>query len=330
MKNGLPDDTTVKAALTLAGRAPSVHNIQPWRWRIADHSVHLYLDRRRALPATDPDHRDIVISCGAALHHLAVAMTAMGWAPVIHRVPDPADPDHLAAVTLIPHRPTPVDIELSKSISRRRTDRRHYTSWSIPAGYLGLFAERAAALGAVVRRIDDREPVRAAARVASGIHAGDEAYRFELAMWSGRHGSVDGVPARNTPAPRPADDLPARMFAGAEFSDPTSQPDHADLLVIGTSADDQVSRLRAGEAISSVLLTATGIGLATCLLTEPLEISAQRTKIREQVLHGSAFPQAMLRVGWAPTSPGKPPETPRRPLTELLVRDDEALGSPPQ
>ncbi|WP_280339418.1 Acg family FMN-binding oxidoreductase [Nocardia neocaledoniensis] len=322
MKRGLPDDTTVKAALTLAGRAPSVHNIQPWRWRIADHSIHLYLDRQRALPATDPDQRDTVISCGAALHHLTVALAAMGWAAVIHRVPDPADPDHLAAVTLVPHRPAPLDIEMSKAISVRRTDRRHYTSWPIPAGYLGLFTERAAAQGAVVRRIDDRESVRSAARAASGIHAGDEAYRFELAMWSGRHGSVDGVPARNTLSPRLDDDLPARLFAGAEYTDPAEEPDHADLLVIGTSGDDRVSRLRAGEAISSILLTATGVGLATCLLTEPLEIPAQRVRIRRRLLDDIAYPQAILRVGWAPTSAGKPPETPRRPLTELLVEDD--------
>lgn len=328
MKRGLPDDTTVKAALMLAGRAPSVHNVQPWRWRIADHSIHLYLDRQRALPATDPDQRDIVISCGVALHHLSVAMTAMGWATVIHRVPDPADPDHLAAVTLVPHRPAPLDIEMSKAISVRRTDRRHYTSWPIPAGYLGLFTDRAASQGAVVRRIYDRESVRAAARAASGIHADDESYRFELAMWSGRHGSVDGVPARNALSPRPDDELPARLFAGAELTDPASQPDHADLLVIGTAADDRVSRLRAGEAISSVLLTATGVGLATCLLTEPLEIPAQRAQIRRRLLDEVAYPQAILRVGWAPTSAEKPPETPRRPLTELLMNDDEMAGRP--
>ncbi|MFC4127852.1 Acg family FMN-binding oxidoreductase [Nocardia rhizosphaerae] len=326
MKRGLPDDTTVKAALTLAGRAPSVHNVQPWRWRIADHSIHLYLDRERALPATDPDQRDIVISCGAALHHLTVAMSAMGWAPVIHRVPDPADPDHLAAVTLVPHRPTPLDIQMSKAISVRRTDRRHYTSWPIPAGYLGLFTERAAAQGAVVHRIDDRGSLRAAAQAAGRAHAGDESYRFELAMWSGRHGSVDGVPARNTPSPRPDDELPARLFAGSEFTDPATEPDHADLLVIGTPADDRASRLRAGEAISSVLLTATGVGLATCLLTEPLEIPEQRAKMRERLLHDLAHPQAVLRVGWAPTSAGKPPETPRRPLAELLVSDDDTVA----
>lgn len=325
MRRGLPDDTTVKAALTLAGRAPSVHNMQPWRWRVADHRIHLYLDTRRALPATDPDHRDFVISCGAALHHLTVALTAMGWAPVIHRIPDPAEPDYLAALTLVPYRPTALDISLSAAITQRRTDRRHYTSWPVPPGCLGLLTERAAVLGAVVRRIDDRERVKAAARTASRVHADDEAYRFELAMWSGRHGSADGVPARNTPPPRPDDDFPPRAFAAPEFLDPASGPDHAELLVIGTSADDRASRLRAGEAISSVLLTATGIGLATCLLTEPLEIAPERARLRDRLLQDAAYPQAIVRVGWAPTSADAPPPTPRRPLGELLVTENEGL-----
>ncbi|MEV0032486.1 NAD(P)H nitroreductase [Nocardia sp. NPDC050793] len=329
MDRGLPDDTTVKAALALAGRAPSVHNVQPWRWRIGERSVHLYLDPRRALPSTDPDQRDIVISCGAALHHLSVALAAVGWAPVIHRLPNPDDPNHLAAVTLVARRPTNQEVALSTAIPLRHTDRRHYSSWPIPPGYLGLFSERAEALGATVRVIGDpeRERVVAAARAASRSHAGDDAYRFELAMWSGRHGSLDGVPARSAPLPRPGDELPARVFARAGLADPAQEPDHAELLVFATSADDRLSRLRAGEAISGVLLTAANIGLATCLLTEPLEVAEQRDGIRLDVLNGTGYPQAFLRVGWAPTSAAPLPATPRRSVEDTLITTDAVRGA---
>ena len=63
-------------AVEHALRAPSVHNTQPWRWRIddADGVVELYADRNRHLSATDPDGRDLLISCGAALDHLVVAL----------------------------------------------------------------------------------------------------------------------------------------------------------------------------------------------------------------------------------------------------------------
>ncbi|MDT7613701.1 MAG: hypothetical protein QOF00_1148, partial [Pseudonocardiales bacterium] len=64
------------AAVTRALCAPSVHNTQPWRWRIRTAAAELHADPRRQLDATGPDRRDLVISCGAALHHLQVALAA--------------------------------------------------------------------------------------------------------------------------------------------------------------------------------------------------------------------------------------------------------------
>ncbi|MFI2472859.1 Acg family FMN-binding oxidoreductase [Nocardia xishanensis] len=320
MDRGLPDDNTVKTALALAGRAPSVHNAQPWRWRIADRGVHVYVDPGREPPSLDPERRDLVISCGAALHHLSTAFSALGWAPVIRRLPDPDDPNHLAALTLVPHRATSRDVSLSAAIARRRTDRRPYTSLPIPPGYLGLFSERAAALGATVRPAmgHDRERLATAAHAAAERHAGDEAYRFEFATTPERHSGRDGVLRPNTPRTRTWEDDPA----GSEPAAPAVGLDHAELLVFGTQADDRLSRLRAGEAISSVLLTAANIGLATCLLTEPLEIAEHRGEIRTSVLNGTAYPQAILRVGWPPTSVEPLPVTPRRPVEELLLSFD--------
>ncbi|WP_330257300.1 NAD(P)H nitroreductase [Nocardia sp. NBC_00565] len=320
MDRGLLDDHTVKAALALAVRAPSVHNTQPWRWRIGDRSVHLYMDPTRALPSTDSDQRDLVLSCGAALHHLRVAFAALGWSAVVHRLPNPAEPNHLASIELVRHRPTPYDIELSAAITRRRTDRRHFTSWPVPPGYLGLVTERAAILGAIVRQATDlsRDRLVETMRAAAERHAGDPGYRPELAEWSGRHGTPDGVPARNTARSRSEDELLARAFAGPQWVDESHEPDYAELLVLGTSADDRLSRLCAGEALSAVLLTATNVGLATCLMTEPLEIPTLRHRVRVGVLDDYGYPQAVIRIGWAPTSAEQLPVTPRRAVEDVL------------
>lgn len=61
-----PDRETVQTVLSLATRAPSVHNTQPWRWRVGSQSLHLYADRGLRLPSTDPDSRDLFLSCGGA------------------------------------------------------------------------------------------------------------------------------------------------------------------------------------------------------------------------------------------------------------------------
>jgi nitroreductase len=320
-----PDHDTLGAAVALAVRAPSVHNTQPWRWRIGESTVHLYGDPSLQLIAADPEQRDLVISCGAALHHLRIALAALGWSTIVHRLPNPAEPDHLAAVELVGHRPTPRDVELAAAIERRRTDRRRYSSWPVPPGHFTLIIERAAELGVVARQVLEaqRPQLAQAVAVAAGSHARDPEYQFELAAWSGRHATADGVPARNTPRPHYDDEIPARNFLTPLLADDATSPDGAQLLVLGTSSDDRMSWLRAGEAVSSVLLTATNIGMATCLLTEPLEIAALRRTVRMSVLGDWAFPQAIVRLGWAATTAEPLPATPRRAVEDVLDPFDE-------
>jgi hypothetical protein len=145
MRHALPDDQTVRSVIALALRAPSIHNSQPWRWVIADNSVHLFADPDRHLPISDSDSRDLLVSCGAALHHARVAFAAVGWATTVHRLPNPAQPDHLAAVECLPRAATAADITLAAAISHRRTDRRRFSSWTVPPPLVDTLAERAAA-----------------------------------------------------------------------------------------------------------------------------------------------------------------------------------------
>jgi hypothetical protein len=126
------DRTTARAVIALANRAPSVHNSQPWRWRVESSSIDLFADPDRALPATDPDSRDLRLSCGAALHHLRVALLAAGLGATVHRLPDPANPMHLAAVETHSGRPSPDDLALARAIENRRSDRRVFSSWPVP------------------------------------------------------------------------------------------------------------------------------------------------------------------------------------------------------
>jgi hypothetical protein len=92
-------DDRLRAALAKAVWAPSAHNTQPWRFRVAGHStVHLLADRTRALAVNDPYDRELTVSCGAALCTFEVAAASGGWRTEVATFPDPSEPELLATV----------------------------------------------------------------------------------------------------------------------------------------------------------------------------------------------------------------------------------------
>lgn len=321
------DRTTARAVLSLANRAPSVHNSQPWRWRIAPSSIHLFADADRALPATDPDGRDLRVSCGAALHHLQVALLAAGLASTVHRLPDPGQPLHLAAVEIRPGRPTPEDLALARAIENRRTDRRMFSSWPVPRQMLDQFVGLAATYGVLLTVLEesDRYAVARLIEAAAAEHARTPAVDQEIAEWTGRsRGAREGVPGVNVPA-QPGGTVPVRHFAAGEQAQSVLgkyEADGTELAVFSTSGDGVVDQLKAGEALSAVLLAATHVGMATDPISEPLEVAATRARLQSVVLGGAAAPQVLLRLGWAPMTTVPVPLTGRRPLADTIEGHD--------
>ncbi|MFC5235965.1 Acg family FMN-binding oxidoreductase [Pseudonocardia zijingensis] len=317
------DQRTVRTALALAARAPSIHNSQPWRWVVGPRSVHLYADLRRWLPATDAQGRDLIVSCGAALHHLRVALAAAGLASSLRRMPNPTEPNHLAALELHPRPAGDAELALAAAISRRRTDRRRFVDWEVPAAFIDELIERAAGQGVLLRAVTEAAPrarLVAAIREAAEIQEGDAAYRTETAVWSGGYADVDGVPAANLLRDPVATGAgTARRFSEGLIEQTAGDPDGAALLMLATASDDTLAQLRAGEALSAVLLHATTLGLATCPLSQPLEVGSTRQVVQDEVLGGSAVPQLVVRAGWAPAGAPLPP-TPRRPIDETIER----------
>ena len=61
-------------AVNYAILAPSSHNTQPWRFVIIGSELLVSADRTRSLPNIDPFDRELIISCGAALFNLRVAL----------------------------------------------------------------------------------------------------------------------------------------------------------------------------------------------------------------------------------------------------------------
>ncbi|MDY0022456.1 hypothetical protein [Arenimonas caeni] len=119
---------TIEDLIARAVLAPSSHNTQPWLFRPGEGHVDLLADRTRALPVNDPDDRELVISCGAALLTLRAAAAGAGLQARVREWPDAADADWLARIELHEGEPDTAFAALAPAIETRRTWRKVFSA----------------------------------------------------------------------------------------------------------------------------------------------------------------------------------------------------------
>jgi nitroreductase len=325
------DQVPVEELVRRACRAPSVHNTQPWRWRASGSRIDLYADYTRQLVYADPGRRDLMISCGAALHHLQAAAAALGWAARVRRVPNPTDERLLASAQLRETAPAPDAAEVLAAIEARRTDRRRPSSAPVSSAELHALAAAGSAWGAQVRAVDgdvDRVRLRELTERAGTVQSRNLRYLEELEAWTSGS-DFEGIPGSHLPEPpsgplarargrnRPAFD----RFPGHALADSVRQDAAIEgVLLVCTSSDDAISRIRAGEALSALWLAATRQGLSVVPFSQALEVEETRRLVQQDVLDDLAFAQVLLRVGRGSEPAGTLPPTPRRLLEDVLTR----------
>ncbi|WP_187344518.1 Acg family FMN-binding oxidoreductase [Aldersonia kunmingensis] len=319
-----PTPETVRAAVALACRAPSLHNTQPWKWVFDGVVLHLYSDPARLLPETDPFGRQLLLSCGAVLDHLKVALAVRGWRALVVRFPDPTRLDHLAAITFTPARfVTMAEHFLAEAIERRRTDRSPLSppaDWADFEPRITELLEDYAATATFLTQ-DSRGDLAQASRMTAARRRYDSMYRAELRWWTGHSTQVDGVPASVLATSGDSARVPlGRTFPAGQTISAESAPeiDASALVVLGTEGDHPLDCLRCGEALSAVLLEATVAGYATCTLTHLTELPASRAVVA-QLAPECGVPQVVIRVGAAANEPSDRPRTARRDVDSVFA-----------
>jgi hypothetical protein len=195
----LPADA-IDGLLATAARAPSILNTQPWLFRITTYAIELYADPSRKL-RTDLTGREMLISCGAALFGLRLAIRGLGYQPVVSLLPAPERPNLLATVRIGERSPlTDEERRMISALPHRHTHRGAYVPGPVPRGLLiGLqhaaVAEHAA-LSLVDRPVDYTRLAAIVARAAAALNA-DSRSRADIGRWIKPAGSSgnDGVPA---------------------------------------------------------------------------------------------------------------------------------------
>ncbi|MEU3764886.1 nitroreductase [Amycolatopsis keratiniphila] len=315
-----PAELEVLAGAVL--RAPSVHNIQPWRLNFEEGLLVLVERRELELPEHDPHGRDRLMSCGAALANLELAIKVLGHVTRTAEFPDPDRPEVVAAVALGgPAVPAAADLNRYSAIPRRHSHRRRFSGRSLTRHQAVDLRDTATTYGVEARPIlDEIELTMVADRLefAAEAHQHDRGYQRELALWTVRdEGQRSGVGL--AASARSAGSLP---WAGL-VRESTALPDREvlkrrlteeTLLAFVTPGDTRHDHLRAGRALQLTWLDAVHQGLVGSVLTQPLHLPEVRAALTEELeLPGSV--QALMRFGYPA---GDVPHSPRRSIDELF------------
>ena len=314
--------------LRFAILAPSTHNTQPWRFRVRDDGVELWADRGRALARIDPDGRQLVMSCGAALFNLRIAMRRFGLADRVAYFPDRRQPDLLARLQPGGEvQPDHRDLALFAAIPRRHTNREPFLEAPVSQEIADELTRESAIEGAWLERLHPDHKLEVAAVVASADRQqlADPSFRREMARWLVHRGSrrKDGIPMVKkdvaTAVPL-ASTLLIRTFdrgSGVAAREQDLAVRSPVLAVLGTDHDEAPDWLAAGEAMQATLLRATHVGLSASFLNQAIEEQALRPRIAAAAGR-PGFPQLVLRFGYGPMIT----PTPRRPVEDVIDRGD--------
>jgi hypothetical protein len=315
--------------LNYAILAPSSHNSQPWLFRINATDVELFADRRRALPVVDPRHRELTISCGAALFHLRVAAEYFGHRYRVDLLPDPAQPDLLARFHLgLAGETGSDDILLFHAITQRHTNRQAFLPDPLPQALLDSLVAAAQEEGAwlhIVKDVDTRNWLADHIAEAERQQWSDRAFRKELAHWlrTKPDEATDGLIVQSMGVKdwmAFAVPLVVRTFdrGGGEAAKDRELALHSPVLaVLGTENDSPRAWLSAGQALASVLLHARSDQVWASFLNQPIEIEERRQQLSAG-LGVSGHPQLLIRLGYGT----QVAPAPRRTVRDVLLRPD--------
>ena len=319
MNRSLADGGIIRRLLSAAGAAPSVHNTQPWKFRVVGDVIELHGDPERMLWVADPKGRALHLSCGAALFNLRLAIRMLGAKPLVWPLPDPqGEPTLLACVQLADGRSaTPQECEMFDAIMLRHSSRVPFSGHPVPESIQVGLEQEAGFEFAVLRMLNARDAtlVLELAAAADKKLAVDFDHRVELSKWLGTSGP-DGIPAGAIGSRPDREPAPVRDFG---YSSPTIERPGASfepapqLAVLSTARDEAGDWLRAGQALQRVLLAATRHGLATSLLYQPIELRDMEHQ-DDGWWPWPECPQIIIRFGYGPAGT----ETPRRQVADIL------------
>jgi nitroreductase len=305
-------------AVTAAIRAPSLHNSQPWMFRLRDGAIEV-LAASGHLPGGDRAGWAARIACGAAVFNARLALSAGGTPALVRVRPDLTDIALIARLTpATPRPPSSAEQDLFTAVAQRRSNRAPFRPTPVPADLRARLVDAARTEGASLELLIGMTALTGFAEIAQSadrVLRRDPAYTPEISQWANPGTAGEGVPALSAArAAAPADLLPQRAYADRPRAPGRDYEAEPLIAILGAPGDAVGDQILAGQALQRVLLTATDAGLATSMISQPIEVPGARDQLRRS-LGRSATPQMAIRIGYG--EPGS--LTPRRAAGDVIV-----------
>ena len=321
----------LKFLLNYAVLAPSSHNTQPWSFKIVDDTVELYADKTRALPVADPDYRELIISCGAALFNLRIAIRHFGYSDIVDILPDEDNPNLLARVCLGSRRIVQLEENfLFRAIAKRSTNRQDFDNCQLPDSLISELESATRSEGSWLQIMTEVIPKASRQEIINLIAQGDRLqmadplFRQELARWIHKNNNPthDGIPLhaqgidRNLDAIAPLIAWTIRSFDLGESQaakDCKLAAQAPVLMLISSENDNPQAWIETGEALAHLLLRARIDDVWASFFNQPIQVPQLRSRL-QAMFPENGYPQILLRLGYTKEIAG----TSRRSVDEVL------------
>lgn len=335
--------------------APSKYNSQPWLFECHDDSLDLICDRSWAFQVTDPESRELILSCGAALLNLRLAAQHLGHPAMVETFPCPGDRYLLARIRLAggpqnggpnrllkpgaaedcgcqsPERQPAFrssDGELFGAIRKRRTHRGCFRNGAPPEGLVARCCEAAVKSGAwlyVIRDGRTRHALSDLVTRADREQMANRAFRRELARWihPARGKAKDGLSAAVFGLRRPLDWLSPGVslllwtinWGRVIAARDRELAESSPVLAVLGTTNDTPQAWLAAGQALEAVLLQATVAGVGASF---LNQPIEVEHLRNElpsVIGRGGFPQILLRLGYC----GRARRTPRRPAREVLI-----------
>ena len=298
-----PDFLTLIKAAT---QAPSGHNSQPWWFETSDHSIVIKPNFEKALPAVDGQHRELFISLGCALENLCIKASEL---------------QYQTNVTLSPEEVITIDLQKSEAVApdplasvieKRQTNRSVYDNKHIDPALLQSLVEQTGATGifTFANGTPLFEKLTDAVLQGNTAQMSDPAFKNELLSWirfNKKHAESthDGLSYAVLGAPNLPRWVTEPIVKASLKAKPQNKTDlkkirsSSHMVLLTTQKNDIHTWIQIGRTLERFLLLLTQAGIAHAYLNQPCEVPEINATLRENLPIAQAYPQILLRLGYA-------------------------------